>query len=68
MVFEPTFHEIDEQATQLPDLGGDGAAPEEPIVAPSASEDDEATADVEGTAAVATADIEADDLPPYGVD
>jgi hypothetical protein len=70
MVFEPTFDDIDAQADELPDLGGDGVPPAEPAIGTDgddASHDDEtAAADVDGAAAVAGADVEEDDLPPYG--
>lgn len=53
MVFDPTFHEIDREAAELPDLSG-----EDPDVEPDA--------EGEAEAEIASGDVEADDLPAYG--
>jgi len=74
MVFDPTFHEIDREAASLPDLagadvdiaGGDldrglGPADGDPV-------EEEQDAAAEGTveADLVSADVPADELPPYG--
>ena len=54
MVFDPTFHEIDREADELPDLSGDDL------------EVDPADAEGEAEDEIGAGRVEADDLPPYG--
>jgi hypothetical protein len=54
MVFDPTFHEIEQEADELPDLSGDGI---------HVDPDD---AEGEAEAEIGAGSVEADDLPPYG--
>lgn len=70
MVFEPTFEQIDDEAAQLPDLGGDGPAPDEPHVEASDGDDEgqEAVSEGAAEAAIVDGDAPADDLPPFGED
>ncbi len=72
MVFEPTFHEFDEQSAELPDVAGSSG---DPLL-------DDVDADLEGAAdsgldqidaseseadgAALAGDVVADDLPPLG--
>jgi hypothetical protein len=68
MVFEPAFEEIDEQAAELPDLGGDGPEEAEPAIGASDSDDGEPEAEAEGVVADAGAEVAEDELPPYGAE
>lgn len=62
MVFDPTFHEISEEADDLPDLSGtDPDLGEDDI---DGSLDDAAA----GAAEAGLGETEADDLPPQGLD
>ena len=74
MVFDPTFHSIDEEAENLPDLAGgpgdtDVSDPDGGIAEASVDRTDERQDDViegEAEAALLTEVLPADDLPPYG--
>ena len=74
MVFDPTFHEIDREADNLPDLSGkdpeldpddtDGAL--DPADADSVGEDQEALAEGRAESQIVSGNVAADELPPYG--
>jgi hypothetical protein len=74
MVFEPTFHEFDEKAAELPDVAG---ASGDPLLddidadlegAADSGADQTDAAESEADAAALAGDVEADDLPPLGED
>ena len=74
MVFDPTFHEIDGEAENLPDLAGADVDidPDEldqgPRVADDDSIDDEQDAAAEGAleADIVSSDVPQNELPAYG--
>ncbi|MCR2764804.1 hypothetical protein NQ152_14925 [Microbacterium sp. zg.B48] len=74
MVFDPTFHEIDREAANLPDLAGadvdiDPADLDHGVDAADAGsveEEQEAAAEGSAEADIVLSDVPADDLPPYG--
>jgi hypothetical protein len=74
MVFDPTFHEIDREAEDLPDLTGADVDidPDDldhgPRVADDDSIDDEQDAAAEGAseADIVSSDVPENELPSYG--
>lgn len=74
MVFDPTFHEIDREADNLPDLAGKDPEPDpddsdgalDPFDAGSVDEDQEAVAEGGAESQIVAGNVAADDLMPYG--
>lgn len=74
MVFEPTFHEFDEKAAELPDVAGSSS---DPLLADIDSDlegaadsgtDQEDASESEAVATALSGNVDADDLPPLGED
>jgi len=70
MVFDPTFHEIDREAEELPDIAGATAGDDEELETALADDADEESVDAalegEATEAAMLGDLPANELPPEG--